>query len=121
MIRALYEWILDNRSTPYLLVDASVDNVVVPTEYVENGKIVLNISPGAIQGLKLGNDEILFSARFAGQARNITFPVSAVLAIYARENGRGMMFDEQDDSTPPNGDDTPPGGTSKKPTLKVIK
>jgi stringent starvation protein B len=91
LIRALYEWCTDNGFTPYVavLVDESVQ---VPREYVKNGEIVLNISFDATSSLKLGNDFIEFKARFAGTAREITVPVSRVIAIYARENGQGMAF-----------------------------
>jgi stringent starvation protein B len=91
LIRALYEWCTDNGLTPYVavLVDESVQ---VPREYVKNGEIVLNISFDATSSLKLGNEFIEFKARFAGTAREITVPVSRVIAIYARENGQGMAF-----------------------------
>ncbi|HSV52660.1 MAG TPA: ClpXP protease specificity-enhancing factor [Burkholderiaceae bacterium] len=91
LIRALYEWCTDNGLTPYVavLVDETVQ---VPREYVKNGEIVLNISFDATSSLKLGNEFIEFKARFAGTAREITVPVSRVIAIYARENGQGMAF-----------------------------
>ena len=91
LIRALYEWCTDNGFTPYVavLVDESVQ---VPKEYVKDGEIVLNISFDATSSLKLGNDFIEFSARFAGTAREIMVPVERVIAIYARENGQGMAF-----------------------------
>src|SRR3954469_17886723 len=91
LIRALYEWCTDNGFTPYVavLVDETVQ---VPREYVKNGEIVLNISFDATSSLKLGNDFIEFKARFAGSAREIMVPISHVIAIYARENGKGMPF-----------------------------
>ena len=92
MIRAMHEWIVDSNLTPYALVDATHTEVVIPTEYVEDGKILLNISPNATQHLNLGNEFILFHARFNGVSMEVSFPVSAVMAIYAKENGRGMMF-----------------------------
>ena len=121
MVRALYEWIVDNDMTPYLLVDASIEYVLVPQQFVEEGKIVLNISPGATDALMLGNELIEFSARFSGVEQTISVPLNAVLAIYARENGQGMMFSEDDtDGDLPPPDDTPPEPDGK-PQLRVVK
>ncbi|MBK1734103.1 ClpXP protease specificity-enhancing factor [Halorhodospira abdelmalekii] len=92
MIRAIYEWIADNDHTPYLLVDATRPDVDAPTEFAEGGRLVLNVSPRAVQGLSMGNEWIAFSARFGGVARSVTLPVGAVIAVYARENGQGMLF-----------------------------
>ncbi len=91
LIRALYEWCTDNGLTPYVAVQVD-DTVQVPREYVKDGEIVLNISFDATSALKLGNDLIAFSARFAGKPREIMIPVDRVIAIYARENGQGMAF-----------------------------
>jgi len=91
LIRALYEWCTDNGLTPYVAVQVD-DSVQVPREYVKDGEIVLNISFDATSALKLGNDLIAFSARFAGKPREIMIPVDRVIAIYARENGQGMAF-----------------------------
>lgn len=91
LIRALYEWCTDNGLTPYVAVQVD-DTVQVPREYVKDGEIVLNISFDATSSLKLGNDLIVFSARFAGKPREIMIPVERVIAIYARENGQGMAF-----------------------------
>ncbi len=91
LIRALYEWCTDNGFTPYVAVLVD-DSVRVPNEYVKDGEIVLNISFDATSSLKLGNEFIEFKARFAGTAREITVPISHVIAIYARENGQGMAF-----------------------------
>ncbi len=120
LIRALYEWLVDNRQTPYFLVDADREDVIVPREYVEGGRIVLNLAPGAVRDLDLGNDFIRFSARFSGQAMDVIFPPSAVLGVYSRENGQGMLFPDEEPSGP--SDDTPPappGGG--RPALKVVK
>ena len=95
-IRAVYEWILDNQLTPYLLVKASYPMVQVPNEFVSEGKIILNLAPSAIRNLHMGNDEVEFSARFGGKPRNLHVPVGAILAIYAKENGKGMFFDEDE-------------------------
>lgn len=119
LIRSIYEWIVDNSLTPHLLVNATDEDALVPEDFVEDGKIVLNIRPEAIQGLTLGNEIIEFNARFAGNPMHIVTPVKAVLAIYAKENGKGMIFDqdEQDDDTPPTPPETPPS----KPKLRVVK
>lgn len=92
LLRALYEWCVDNGYTPHLA--ARVDSrAQVPAEYVRNGEITLNISPTAVHRLQMGNELIEFSARFAGVARQISVPVAAVYALYARETGHGMTFD----------------------------
>ncbi|MDP2901520.1 MAG: ClpXP protease specificity-enhancing factor [Methylovulum sp.] len=118
LIRSIYEWILDNDLTPHLLVDAEHSNAVVPQQFIEDGKIVLNIRPQAIQGLSLGNEEIHFNARFSGNPMRIVAPVAAVLAIYAKENGKGMIFDQEDNDS----DEPPPvKKPSAKPHLRVVK
>lgn len=118
LLRAIHEWIIDNGLTPYLLVDATHDKVEVPQEYVNDGKIILNISPNAVNKLQLDNDWISFSARFSGRSVEIFIPVAATLAIYAKENGKGMVFQpEEEVSEPP----TPPQSPRGKPVLKVVK
>ncbi len=118
LIRSIYEWIIDNKLTPYLLVDAENANARLPQEFIEDKKIVLNIRPEAIQGLSLGDKDIQFSARFSGKPMQIVAPVAAVMAIYAKENGKGMVFDLDDN----DGDETPPEKQPPtKPTLRVIK
>lgn len=121
LIRAINEWILDNALTPYLLVNAEAAGVEVPRQYVDNGKIVLNINPSAIVGLQVFNDRIEFNARFSGNPMQVRVPIGAVLAIYAQENGRGMMFNEDEDETqpPPDSPDSPP--RASRPSLKVVK
>src|SRR3569832_1823154 len=94
LIRALYEWIVDNEMTPYIVVDSSADGLVVPTQYVQDGQIVLNISQRAVEKLELTNTHIAFSERFGGAALYVCVPPMAVLAIFALENGEGMMFRE---------------------------
>ncbi|WP_294949788.1 ClpXP protease specificity-enhancing factor [Sulfurivirga sp.] len=91
-IRALYDWIVDNGWTPHVQVDADWPGVEVPREYVQDGVIVLNISPTATHGLELGNERISFMTRFQGQERRVSFPPEAVLAIFSRETGQGMPF-----------------------------
>jgi len=92
----MYQWISDNGLTPYLLVDSTVDDCMVPVEHIQDGKIILNIAPMAVNGLVLGDEAVTFSARFSGKSESIYIPVEAVLAIYARENGQGMMFSEEE-------------------------
>lgn len=113
VVRAYYEWILDNQCTPYLLVNAEADAVCVPIEHVKNGQIVLNISPVASNGLLIENDGVSFKARFSGVPREIYVPITSVLAIYARENGRGMAFSKGsciEMNPAPLGSDTPAEG-----------
>ena len=125
LVRAMYQWIVDNGLTPHILVDATADNVMVPEQHVQDGKIVLNIAPMAIQGLTLGDDDITFSARFSGKSQSLFIPVQAVLAVYARENGQGMMFSEDEgEDYPPAGspdDDGDPDPDKPRPSLRVVK
>ena len=123
LVRALYEWILDNDNTPYILVDTSSDQVSIPNGIASDGKVVLNLAPSAIQNLEMTNDFVSFSARFNGAAEQIFVPVASMLAIYARENGEGMMFPDEEDSagTGAGSDLTKPASKSRVPTLKVIK
>ncbi|AIX75131.1 ClpXP protease specificity-enhancing factor [Mixta calida] len=95
LLRAFYEWLLDNQLTPHLVVDINQPGVLVPLEYARDGQIVLNIAPRAVGNLELGNDEVRFNARFGGVPRQVTVPIAAVLAIYARENGAGTMFEPE--------------------------
>lgn len=122
LIRAIYNWIVDNQMTPYVLVDAEAEQSFVPRQFVQEGKIVLNLRPEAVQGLSLGDDRIQFDARFSGQPTHVAFPVDAVLAIYAKENGKGMIFEDEsgDDDRPPPHTDSDRGKTTK-PVLKVVK
>ena len=123
LIRALYEWIVDNEMTPYIVVDAAAEGLMVPAQYVQDGQIVLNISPRAVEKLQLSNTHIAFSARFGGAALNISVPPRAVLAIYARENGEGMMFrdggDDNDGNPPPP--ESPSDPTPRTPRLRVVR
>jgi len=123
LIRALYQWIVDNGVTPYILVDASIEGVDVPHQYIQDGKIVLNVAPMAVHNLTLGDEQIIFNARFSGKPMDIFVPTGAVLAIYAKENGQGMMFTEEPGGGPdlPDGTDDDDGGESPKPTLRVVK
>ncbi|MET1079166.1 MAG: ClpXP protease specificity-enhancing factor [Pseudomonas sp.] len=128
LVRALYEWIVDNECTPHLLVNAEYPRVQVPQGFASDGQIVLNVSPSAVRHLHMDNDAVSFEGRFGGVAHSLYVPAAAVLAIYARENGQGMVFDleapgaETDGTTP---DDDPSGSEpprpSGRPSLKVVK
>lgn len=118
LVRALYDWILDNDATPYILVDTTQPGVRVPPGIANDGKVVLNLAPPAIQNLEIDNEFIAFSARFGGVADDVYCPMASLLAIYARENGEGMMFPVEEGSGEANGDEP---DKPKGPTLKVIK
>ncbi len=126
-IRALYDWIVDNRCTPYLQVDATMTGVSVPTQHIKEVKIVLNIAPEAIMNLSMNNDWVNFEARFSGVSHIIRLPVMSIQAVYAAENGRGMVFNHEptEDNPPHHEPPTYSGGhssqKSNKPSLKVIK
>ncbi len=131
LLRAIHQWIVDNDCTPYLLVNANAPGVTVPREYIENEKIILNISPTAAHDLLLGDEEVVFNARFGGRPMEVVAPVTAVLAIYARENGQGMLFTEEagEEGADASADETGAGTTEsestesgpRRPNLKVIK
>lgn len=95
LLRAFYDWLLDNQLTPHLVVDIHLPGVIVPLEYARDGQIVLNIAPRAVGNLELGNDQVTFNARFGGVPRQVKVPLAAVMAIYARENGAGTMFEPE--------------------------
>lgn len=123
LLRALYEWIKDNNLTPYILVDAQFEGVSVPPQAVQNGKVILNIAPSAVQDLEIANDWLIFDAKFSGVNHQIDVPMDAVIAIYARENGQGMMFAQDDETPPPSSpdDDPKPEKSSEKSHLKLVK
>jgi stringent starvation protein B len=122
LLRALYEWIGDNQMTPHILVDAGAPGVEVPRQAVQKGKVILNIDPAAVRELNLGNRFLTFSARFSGRQFEVSVPVDAVLAIYSKENGQGMMFAQDDGAPAPDDPDSGPGGSdSKRPHLTVVK
>jgi stringent starvation protein B len=127
LLRAMHEWISDSNQTPHIVVDASMEGVEVPRQYVQGGKIILNVSSNATSMLSLGNDTVRFRARFGAATYDVSVPVVAVLGIYARETGQGMIFSEADTPpqppAPPPSEPTPASGEGKrsKPTLKVIK
>lgn len=122
IMRSLYEWIVDNDCTPYVLVDASVTDVMVPEQFVKDGQIVLNISPSAVMDLNISNEAVAFNGRFGGVATDVYVPVNAVVGIYARENGQGMVFEpEEVPETPPEDVPPEPGKPEGRPSLKIVK
>lgn len=124
LLRAMHEWITDNGQTPHIVVDAAIQGVEVPRQYVQGGKIILNVSHSATSGLSLGNEAVLFRARFGAATHNVHVPIAAVLGVYARETGQGMIFSEADAPPPQPPAEAPPNGNDVKrarPTLKVVK
>ncbi|NNM60290.1 MAG: ClpXP protease specificity-enhancing factor [Legionellales bacterium] len=139
LLRGLYDWIVDNMLTPYILVNSEITGVRVPRQYVKDGQIVLNISPNATSHFEMNNSKLQFRAGFGGTLFDVLLPIKAVQAIYARENGQGMTFsneipggnDEDDDgdggdaltfsenAAAPEAKSEPP--KSKHPHLKVVK
>ncbi|GAB7533510.1 ClpXP protease specificity-enhancing factor [Pseudomonas sp. 3A(2025)] len=132
LIRALYEWIVDNDCTPHVLVNAEYPSVQVPQGFANDGQIVLNVSPTAVRHLHMDNEAVSFEGRFGGVPHTLYVPVGAILGIYARENGQGMVFDlepsleehdvdevDLDDDAPPP--DSEPPRPSGRPSLKVVK
>lgn len=120
LIRAIYQWLLDNSKTPYLLVNTTFDGVQVPHEYINDDKIILNIDPSAVNNFHIDNEWVSFSARFSGKSMELFIPIVAVLAIYGKENNEGMFFTEEDVSpSPPPEKTAPPKKTS--PGLKIVK
>ena len=130
LVRALYEWLVDNDCTPHLLGNAEHPGVQVPSGFASDGQIVLNASPSAVRHLHMDNEAVSFEGRFGGVAHSLYIPAAAILAIYARENGQGMGFDMESpgaggpeepgpDDDGPSGDEPPrPSG---RPSLKVVK
>jgi stringent starvation protein B len=126
LLRGIYDWLIDNEQTPYLLVDAQASDVVVPIEHVQDGKIILNISMTATRDLRLDNTGVGFNARFGGKPMQVNVPIAAALALYSKENGRGMMFPEETDDDPVSpdpvsGNDSGKNEAAKKPHLTLVK
>ena len=121
LVKAFYQWIVDSECTPYLMVDAKRDGVEVPQDYVQNGQIILNIKPESVRHLHLGMRSVRFQATFGGTEYSLHVPMEAVLAVYAMENGEGMMFDakESSDDYPPEPND--PNGGGNKPHLRIVE
>lgn len=120
MVRAIYEWLEDNQLTPYMMVDATHPQATVPTEYVQDGRIVLNIASRATGNLHIDNEFVNFHARFGGVSREIWVPMAAVMGIYAKENSQGMFFDpaEYEHYTPDTSAASPKSSTPVKPRPK---
>ena len=127
LLRAMHEWITDNSQTPHIVVDAGVDGVKVPVQHVKDGRIILNISLSAAQGLSPGNEALSFRARFGGVSQDIVVPIAAIVGIYARESGQGRIFGDNDGpvgtTEPPTPSPTasPPPAGPRKSHLKVVK
>ena len=130
LLRAMHEWISDSNCTPHLVADAGAEAVEVPRAYVNDGKIILNISWQATAALRMDEAGVTFSGRFGGTPMEVRVPIDAVLAIYARETGQGMIFTEEENTPPPDspgdapqgeGAPSPAGGERKRPALKVVK
>ena len=127
LVRAIRDWAMDNGLTPQLLVDAGVDGVVIPDGHAQDGKIVLNVHTQAVKALELENEFITFSARFGGASHAIVLPIQAVMAVFARENGKGFSFEEektQHQMEQSDGNESPPNGQSSglsRPHLRLVK
>ena len=130
LVRALYEWIVDNDCTPHMLVNSDYPKVQVPAGFASDGQIVLNVSPTAVRQLHMDNEAVSFEGRFGGVPHTLYVPIAAILGVYARENCQGMVFDleeplEADDEVEPGDDSPPPGSEPPRPTgrpsLKVVK
>ncbi len=125
MLRAVYDWLVDNQLTPHLVVDATQPHCQVPFEFVKDGQIVLNIAPSAVGNLQLLNDSVQFSARFSGKPHRVYVPIAAVVALYARENGAGTIFEDEpqlhEPQPEPSTEAPTDKPTKKRPNLKVIK
>jgi len=127
LVRALNDWILDNDMTPYIVVDVDVQGVSVPEDYVTNGQIILNISPAAVSELLVDLEAISFKARFGGVPMQVYVPIVAIMAIYSKENGQGMVFGAEPGAPePPNPNDPHPSPRKAdhlphKPSLKIVK
>lgn len=121
LLRGLYEWISDNGLTPYLLVDAAAEGVRVPPGAAKDGRVVLNIAGRAVTQFEISNDYVRFLARFGGVSQSVHVPMAGVLAIYAQENGQGMMFSADNAPTEPPPSTPAPEEAPKRPHLRVIK
>jgi stringent starvation protein B len=125
LLRAFYDWLVDNNCTPHIMVNAQYPGVSVPQQFVSDGQVVLNIAPRAVSDFAMDLEAIGFNTRFSGVPTEIYIPVKAVMGIYARENGHGMMFsvEEYRDEEPPVDEPPKPPSPPKasRPSLKVVK
>lgn len=117
LARGLYEWLLDNEHTPYIVVDAEQPGVSVPRQFVQNGQIVLNVGPTAVRDLHIANEAVRFHARFGGQPMQVVVPMPALVAIYAKENGVGMVFGHEPTMPMPQQEE---GASEDKPELSSV-
>lgn len=120
LLRAFYDWLLDNQLTPHLVVDVALPGVMVPMEFARDGQIVLNIAPRAVGNLELGNEQVSFNARFGGIPQQVFVPIAAVLAIYARENGAGTMFEPEAAYEEADGMNEAPADEGGKPEFSLV-
>ena len=125
-IRALYDWIVDNKCTPHLVVDTTDSRCKVPTQFIKNNAIVLNVAPSAVRHLDLGAEFVSFGARFGGPAYELVFPVTSIRAINARENNQGLAFEDEtpvapDVASEPKAEDVLPTAPKKAPHLTIVK
>jgi stringent starvation protein B len=121
LLRAMYDWISDNGLTPYILVDAAAPGVQVPKSAIKDGRVVLNVAARAVAQLELGQERVRFVARFSGVSQSVEVPMASLLAIYAHENGQGMMFPAENQPTPPPGPNIDEAATKKGSHLRVVK
>ena len=128
LLRAFYDWIVDSECTPHIIVDATQPCVEVPQQFVEDGKIVLNIAPRSVMQFSMDDDAVAFNARFSGQPMQVYVPLYAIEGIYARENGAGTIFPEEpayqaldQELTKPRNDDAEKTKSSKRPGLTLVK
>ena len=123
LLRAFYEWIIDNECTPYVVINANYPHTAIPQEHIHEGRIVLDISPLAVKNLNMSNEYLEFNARFSGATRLISAPIAAIMAIYAQENGQGTVFNDDEQFPLPTSTDQKdkPVPEKKRPTLKVVK
>lgn len=121
LLRAMHEWMIDNALTPHIVVDATAPGVAVPQQHVAEGKIILNLSYSATDGLDLHSEPLRFRTRFSGVSYDIAVPVTAVLGIYAHESGQGMIFTQEDSPSSTDAPDEEAKPAKGRPELKVVK
>ena len=133
LLKAFFDWIVDNQCTPYIIVDAHHSGVEVPQDFVKDGQIVLNIAPRAVSDFAINGVAVEFSTRFNGMPINLYLPILSILGVYAQENGKGMMFEPEESAEPPpvppkivkgnNNTKSDNAALSKKlkPSLRVVK
>lgn len=124
LAKAYYDWIVASHCAPYIMVNAELEGVKVPEQFIQDGKIILNVHPEAVRDLNITYHALTFRATFSGEEWHLSVPMPALMAVYAQEDGRGIMFNEDNEADP--GDDTPPPEQSDqskskgKPHLKLV-